>query len=144
MTGVLGIDSIHMLWLIKEWAERNRTFHNQIRQHISDCHWPSLAAQVCRDLKELLNVADDRETAVKYEEVLISIRDEYFIVMARDDPQHWLPNEKARNLLQEKLARENKGDQKLFEVKDILGSGKTVPCSPVTEHSRNQRMIAND
>ena len=26
-----SIDSNHMLWLIKEWAERNRVFHNQIR-----------------------------------------------------------------------------------------------------------------
>ena len=34
-----SIDSNHMLWLIKEWAERNRVFHNQIRQHISDCHF---------------------------------------------------------------------------------------------------------
>ena len=106
--GVLGIDSIHMLWLIKEWAERNRIFHNQIRQYISECHWGSLADQICRDLKELLNVAPDSDTAAKYEKVLLNIQNEYFDVMSRDDPQHWLPNEKARKLIEEKLAREKK------------------------------------
>ena len=59
---VLGIDANHMLWLIKEWTERNRTFHNQIRQHFFDCHWPRLAKQLRRDLKELLNVVPPNTT----------------------------------------------------------------------------------
>ena len=101
-----------MLWLIKEWAERNRIFHNQIRQYISDCHWARLAEQVCRDLKELLNVAPDSDTAANYEKVLLSIQNEYFDVISRDDPQHWVPNEKARKLIQEKLVREKKRAQK--------------------------------
>ena len=106
--GVLGIDSQHMLWLIQEWAERNRVFHNQTRQYISDCHWGSLAKQICRDLRELANVAPDSETAEKYEKVLVSIQNEYFDAMSRDDPEHWLPNDQARKLLGEKLAREKK------------------------------------
>ena len=109
--GVLGIDASHMSWLIQQW-ERNRMFHNQIRQHISDCHFSSLAEQICRDLKELLNVAPDQETAVKYERVLLSTQEEYFDVMSRDDPQYWFPNEKARKLIQEKLARDNKRAKK--------------------------------
>ena len=110
--GVLGIDPDHMLWLIKEWAERNRFFHNHIRQYISDCHWGSLAKQVCRDLKELLNVAPDLDTAANYEKVLLSIQNEYFDVISRDDFQHWFPNEKARKLTEEKLARQKKRAQK--------------------------------
>ncbi|MCJ1481905.1 hypothetical protein MMC06_002066 [Schaereria dolodes] len=106
--GVLGIDPNHMLWLIKEWGRRNRIFHNQIRQYISNCHWSSLAEQICRDLKELLNVAPDPDTATNYEKVLLSIQNEYFIVINRDDPQHWLPNEKASKLIDEKMAREKK------------------------------------
>ena len=103
--GVLGIDPNHMVWLIKEWAERKRIFHNQIRQYISDCHWARLAEQVCRDLKELLNVAPDGDTAANYEKVLLGIQNEYFDAMDRDDPQHWIPNEKARKSTMEKLAR---------------------------------------
>ena len=110
--GVLGIDRNHMLWLIKEWAERNRTFHSQIRQYISDCHWPRLAERVCRDLQELLNVAPDPDTAANYEKVLLSIQNEYFDAISPDDPQHWLPNEKARKLTEEKQAREKKRAQK--------------------------------
>ena len=110
--GVLGIDACHMSWLIQERAERNRMFYNQIRQHISDCHFSSLAEQICRDLKELLNVAPDQETAVKYERVLLSIQEEYFDVMSRDDHQYWIPNEKARKLIQEKLARDKKRAKK--------------------------------
>lgn len=110
--GVLGIDPNHMLWLIKEWAERNRIFHNQIRQYISDCHWSRLAEQVCRDLKELLNVAPDLDTAANYEKVLLSIQNEYFDVISRDDPEHWFPNEKARKITEEKMAREKKRAQK--------------------------------
>ena len=106
--GVLGIDANHMLWLIKEWGERNRIFHNQIRQYISNCHWVHLAEQLCRDLKELLNVTPDPDTAVNYEKVLLSIQNEYFDVISRDDPQHWFPNEKARKLTEEKMAREKK------------------------------------
>ena len=109
--GVLGIDPNHMLWLIKEWAERNRIFHNQIRHYISDCHWGRLAEQVCRDLKELLNVTPDSDTAASYEKVLLSIQNEYFDVISRDDPQHWFPNEKARKLTEEKLARGKKRAQ---------------------------------
>jgi len=97
-----------MIWLINEWAERNRVFHNQIRQYISDCHWGHLAEQLCRDLKELLNVAPDPDTAARYEEVLLSIQKEYFDVINRDDPQYWYPNKKARQLAKEKMAREKK------------------------------------
>ena len=110
--GILGIDASHMSWLIKEWAQRNRMFHNQIRQHISDCHFVSLAEQLCRDLKELLNVAPDPETAVKYERVLLSIQEEYFVVQSRDDPQYWIPNEKASKLIKEKVARDKKKAKK--------------------------------
>ena len=105
--GVLGIDSIHMSWLIKEWADNNR-IHNQIRQYISDCHWVSLARQICRDLKEILNVAPNQETAAKYEKILLTIQDEYFDVLSRDDHEYWLPNEKMRKLIQDKVAREEK------------------------------------
>ena len=49
----------------------------------------SLAQQICRDLKELLNVAPDTITAAKHEKVL----DEHFDIMRRSDPQHWIPNE---------------------------------------------------
>ncbi len=108
-----------MLWLIKEWAERNRIFHNQIRQCISDCHWGRLAEQVCRDLKELLNVAPDPDTAANYEKVLLSIQNEYFDAISREDPQHWFPNEKARKLTEEILAREKKRAQKRSEPTDI-------------------------
>ena len=104
--GVLGVDSLHMTWLIKEWAaDRNRIFHNQTRQYIFDCHWVSLAQQTCRDLKELLNVAPDADTAKQYEKVLLSIREEYFDAMSRDEPQYWFPNGNARKLTEEKLAR---------------------------------------
>jgi hypothetical protein len=110
--GVLGIDPNHMLWLIEEWAERNRIFHNQSRQNISDCHWGRLAEQVYRDLKEMLNVAPDPDTAANYEKVLLSIQNEYFDVISRDDPQHWFPNKKARKLTEEKMAREEKRTRK--------------------------------
>lgn len=110
--GILGIDPNHMVWLIKEWAERNRIFHNQIREYISHCHWARLAEQVCRDLKELINVAPDQDTAANYEKVLLSIRNEYFDALSRDDPQHWFPNKKARKLTEEKVAREKKQAEK--------------------------------
>ncbi|KAI9808903.1 MAG: hypothetical protein M1826_004020 [Phylliscum demangeonii] len=106
--GVLGIDPYHMLWLIKEWGERNRTFHNQIRQYVTDRHWPDLAQQICRDLHELVNVAPDLDTAAKYEKVLVRIREDYFDVMRDDDPQYWFPNEKAKKLSQETVARDKK------------------------------------
>lgn len=110
--GVLNIDPNHMLWLIKEWAEKNRIFHNQIRQHISNCHWGRLAEQVCRDLQELLDVAPDPDTAANYKKVLLTIQNEYFDVISRDDPQHWFSNEKARKLTEENMAREKKRAQK--------------------------------
>ncbi len=123
--GTLGIDANHMLWLIKEWAERNRIFQNQIRQYISDCRWGSLAEQICRDLKELLNVASDSDMAKNYERVLLSIQNEYFDAMSRDDPESWFPNETARKLTQEKLAREKKRAQN----KRILVTNKRT-CAP--------------
>lgn len=110
--GVLGIDPNHMLWLLKEWGERNRMFYNQIRHNISDCNWSHLAEQVCRDLKELPNVAPDTDTAANYEKVLLSIQNEHFDALTRDDPQNWFPNEKARKLTEEKLAKEKKRAQK--------------------------------
>ena len=106
--GVLGIDSEHMVWLIKEWAERNRIFHNQIRQYISDCHWSKLAEQICRDLKELINVAPDEDTARNYGKAIVDIQGEYFEVMSRDDPQTWFPNGKARKLTLEKVKKSQK------------------------------------
>ena len=108
----LGIDADHMLWLIEEWAQRNRMFHNSIREHISDCAWLRVAEQLCRDLKEVHNVAPDRDTAEKYGRVLLEIRDDYFEVVNPDDPGAWLPNEKARKLTREKAAKDMKKAQK--------------------------------
>ena len=102
---ILGIDSRHMRKLIHEWAERNETFHNQIRQHIIDCRWYQLADQLCRDIKELLPVSPDRETATRYEKVLLSIRDEYFDVVDPDDAEGWYANDKAKQLGKERQAR---------------------------------------
>lgn len=86
---------------MKEWAEKYRTIHNQIRQYISGHHWPRLAEQLCCDLKELLNVVPPH-TATMYENVLLSIQTEYFDVMSRDDPEYWFANEKTRKLTEEK------------------------------------------
>ena len=102
----LGFDKDHMLWLIGEWAQRNRTFHNSIRDYISDCKSSRVGEQLCRDLKELHNVAPDRDTAEKYERVLLKIRDDYFVVWNPDDSDTWLPSEKAAKLTQEKWAKE--------------------------------------
>jgi hypothetical protein len=57
-----------MSWLIEEWAKRNRIFHNHIRLYIFGCQWPRLAEQICRDLKELLNVASTEDTATSYKD----------------------------------------------------------------------------
>lgn len=103
--GVLGMDPHHMLWLIEQWGDRNRIFHNQVRQYITDCHWPALAKQIWRDLKELPNAVVDPDDLAKYETVLVSVQKEYFDVLDNDDPQHWLPNQKAHDLLQEKVAK---------------------------------------
>ena len=46
-------------------------------------------------------MALDRDTAEKYGRVLLEIRDDYFDAMNPDDPNAWLPNEKARKLTQE-------------------------------------------
>ena len=72
----------------RSWVETTR---EQIRQHISDDQWGSLAQQICRDLKEWLNVAPDPIIAAEYEKV----RHEYFDIMSRNDPQHWITNEKS-------------------------------------------------
>lgn len=109
---VLGIDPVHTIWLIKEWWARNSFFHNQTREYISDCRWVNLAEQICRDLKELIKVAPDRETATNYEKVLLSIRNECFDVMSRDDPQYWFPSDKAKRLSMDKLKKDKKRAQK--------------------------------
>ena len=108
----LGIDPEHMLWLIEEWAQRNRVFHNSIRQYISECRWHYVAKQICHDLKELPNVAPDHDTAVKYERVLLKIRSDYFNVKDPYDPDYWVPNEKAIKLMEEKVAKDKKKAEK--------------------------------
>ena len=108
----LGIDPQHMMWLIDQWAQRNRVFHNAIRQHISECDWHAVATQLCRDLKELLNVAGDKDTAAQYEKVLLKIRGDYFNVVDPDDTKYWFANEKAMKLSQERLAKEKKKAEK--------------------------------
>jgi hypothetical protein len=34
---VLGLDPLHMEWLVNEWAARDNLFHNQIRDYIINC-----------------------------------------------------------------------------------------------------------
>ena len=58
-----------MIWLINEWAE---------------IHLRLPLGPLCRDLMELLNVeSDPQNTAASYEEVLLSIRKEYFDVLGK-------------------------------------------------------------
>ncbi|KAM0795317.1 hypothetical protein BDR22DRAFT_871703 [Usnea florida] len=108
----LGFDADHMLWLIGEWAQRNCTFHNSIRDYISDCEWSRVGEQLCRDLKEVHNVAPDRDTAEKYKRVLLKIRHDYFEALNPDNSFTWLPSEKARKLTHEKWAKDMKKVQK--------------------------------
>ena len=91
----LGVDPKHMIWLIEEWGERNRIFHCQIRDFIKACHWRQLADQLCRDLKELPNIAPDEDTAKMYEQVLLELQSEYFKVLDANDPEFWFPNDNA-------------------------------------------------
>lgn len=109
---ILGLDLKHTLWLIEEWAQRNRIFHNHIREDVIHCRWGSLANQLSRDLRELLNVATDVETAENYEKVLLSIQNEYFNVYDRDDLDSWIPNEKAQTLTREKSDNERRNKDK--------------------------------
>lgn len=92
----LNLDPQHMVWLIKEWGDRNRKVHNRIREHIENCQWNLLADQLCRDLKELANVEVDKDELAKYEEVMVHIRERYFIVYNRDDPRFWFANDRAK------------------------------------------------
>ena len=101
-----------MLWLIEEWAQRDRVFHNSIRQYISECRWHFVAKQLCRNLKELLNLSPNHNTAVKYKRVLLKIRSDYFKIKDPDDPDYWVPNEKAMKLLEEKVAKDKKEAEK--------------------------------
>ncbi|KAI9723304.1 MAG: hypothetical protein M1812_001187 [Candelaria pacifica] len=104
--GILGMDSEHMQWVIKEWGGRNRQFHNRIREHITACHWGKVAEQVCRDIKELLTLGLERELQASYEKTLIGIRDEYFDAVDREDFEDWLPNARAIELNRAKRERE--------------------------------------
>lgn len=106
VSAILGLDSLHMKCLINEWATRNNQFYNKIRDQIINCRWSQVASTICRDVKELLQVSSDRDTASKYEKVLISLRDQYFEVMDEEDSDFWMANEKAKNLTKEYLARQ--------------------------------------
>ncbi|KAL6719972.1 hypothetical protein ACLMJK_001893 [Lecanora helva] len=108
---VLGFDSNHMRWLIHEWTARRKMLHNQSRAYITECRWTKLAAQLCRDLKELIKIASP-EHAEDYEKVLVYLRDEYFDVDDRDDPECWFPNQNARNLSKQKIESEQKKQAK--------------------------------
>ena len=105
---VLGLDPNHMIWLINEWAARNDVFHNQVREYINTCDWSEVAKAISRDLKELIKVCPDQETARSYEKVLLSIREEYFDVIDDDEPRSWVPNEKALSLLKSYYKKQNK------------------------------------
>lgn len=106
--GVLGLDPNHVEWLIKEWADRNKRYHNSIREYIKDCDWPALARQTCLDLAELPNVETDAETRGNYEKVLRSIMGEYFNVIDDEDARFWFANERAIELTKKKVARKKK------------------------------------
>ena len=109
--GILGLDPMHMRWLLQLWMERGDDDHmlcssTRLRGHILDCYWPRVAEQVCRDLKELVNIMggdDDWDVAKGYERVMVGIRDMYFRVYNRDEWQHWIPNERAKGLSDEKF-----------------------------------------
>lgn len=93
-----------MTWLIKEWGARCKNFHNSARDYIKDCRWSSLKDLLCRDLKELLMVADG-ETASKYRTVLLSLAHKYFEIDDYDDPDAWYPSDQSRELLKRKKGK---------------------------------------
>jgi hypothetical protein len=51
------------------------------------CRWSQVFSTICRDIKELFQVSSDRDTASKYEEVLISLRDQYFEVIDEENSE---------------------------------------------------------
>ncbi|KAL9609238.1 MAG: hypothetical protein Q9167_005973 [Letrouitia subvulpina] len=105
---ILNLDPNHMTWLIAEWEKRNTFFHSQIRENITDCDWTRLAEQLCRDLKELLNVEVDQDLVDQYEKVIVGFRDRYFDVVNPRKVKGWFPNERARKETRELLAKQMK------------------------------------
>ena len=104
--GILGIDTMHMVWLIEQWADSNRWSRNHTREFISTCNWDGCAVQLSRDLRELLKL-HDRDEASRYEKIILGIRDEYFEITVRDEPGSWFPNEKAWKWRKAWCMREN-------------------------------------
>lgn len=119
----LGIDSEHMRWAIQEYANRNRKFHNNINDYISNCSWHDLARQISKDLADLPMVMD-LKAIPRYERSIKNIRDKYFDVGDfPNDPQNWYPNSHAKELAKEKAAAEQKRQAKLkrqAESEDVL------------------------
>ena len=107
--GVLNLDPVHMQNLIQEWADGNVVAHNQSREHIQECHWPRLAGQLCRDIKELPDIYTDSMTRATFEMAMVCIQEEYFDVYDPGDSDYWMPNANAIVLLQRwKEIRERK------------------------------------
>lgn len=76
-------------------------------------------------------MSSDFEMAAKYEEVLTSIRDEYFVVADRNVPQTWLANEKVRNLIRRsmrKRKRRRKSDLKCDTTR-VIKNATSKFCS---------------
>ncbi|MDI1493136.1 MAG: hypothetical protein OHK93_004923 [Ramalina farinacea] len=99
--GILNLDPEHMRNLIQQWADQNVVAYNHSREHIQECHWPRLAEQLCRDIKELPNIYTDSITRATFEMVMVCIREEYFDVYDPDDADRWMPNANGIALIQE-------------------------------------------
>jgi hypothetical protein len=66
-----------------------------------------LKYQLCRDLKELVKIADLR-TAGKYEKVLLKLAHKYYDIYDYDDPKAWFLNDNAKEVAIAKLKKGKK------------------------------------
>lgn len=92
----LGLDYESTRYSIEWYSNKNASMHCMVDMHIKDCNWNSLAGQLRMDLRELPKIFGDEEHDQMHQ-VLISVRDRYFLHLGAD-ADHTFLSERAISL----------------------------------------------
>ena len=106
----IPLDYDQTIWTIQAYAERNGYCHNDVGDFIENMQWTRLAKRIYADLNDIPNAIPLTRSAElpSWIKAIETVRDRYLIVVDNDDPETWIPANRALELIKERIEKKER------------------------------------
>ncbi len=106
----IPLDYDQTMWAIQAYAERNGHCHNDVGEFIENMQWTKLAKRINADLHDMPSAIPLTRLAElpSWIKAIETVRDRYLAVNKDDDPETWVPANRALELTEESIKKKER------------------------------------